>query len=177
MKTKTNAKTYRLMPELIPAPFWGVSAYRHFGKTKPWKEIRQDTLANADYRCESCEADGPQLACHDKWKYDDKTRVATLVGFEIRCLLCHNATHVGRAIELGFEQDAIQQLRKVNRCADREVVEMIAAARSQWEKRSEKKWTVAIAPALLKRYPRLGEVPVMLELMNASRGRGKVVNL
>jgi hypothetical protein len=40
---------------------------------------------------------------------------------------------------------------------------MIAASMSQWEKRSEKKWTVAIAPALLKRYPRLGEVPLMLD--------------
>jgi len=37
MKTKT--KTYRLVSELIPEPLWGVSAYRVFGKTKPWKEM------------------------------------------------------------------------------------------------------------------------------------------
>jgi hypothetical protein len=157
-----KTKTYRLLPELIPEPLWGVSAYRVFGKTKPWKEIRQETLENAGNRCESCEADGPQLACHDKWKYDDKTRVATLIGFEIRCILCHSATHIGRAIELGFEQDAIRQLCKVNRCTEREVEEMIVAAMSQWEERSEKKWTIVIAPALLKRYPRLQEVPLMM---------------
>jgi hypothetical protein len=160
---KTNkTKTYRLVPELIPEPLWGVSAYRVFKKTKPWKEIQQDTHQKAGYRCESCEADGPQLACHDKWRYVDKTCVATLIGFEIRCLLCHNATHIGRAIELGFGQDAIRQLRKVNRCTEREVGEMIVAAMSQWEKRSEKKWTVVVAPALLKRYPRLQEVPLMM---------------
>jgi hypothetical protein len=39
---------------------------------------------------------------------------------------------------------------------------MIAAAMSHWEKRSEKKWTVLVASALLKRYPRLEEVPLMV---------------
>jgi hypothetical protein len=39
---------------------------------------------------------------------------------------------------------------------------MIVAAMSQWEKRSEKKWTVVVAPVLLKRYPRLQEVPLMV---------------
>jgi len=39
---------------------------------------------------------------------------------------------------------------------------MIAAAMSQWERRSEKKWKVAVAPALLKRYPRLQEVPLVM---------------
>ena len=158
-KIKTQ---HRLIPELIPEPLWGVSAYRVFGKTKPWKEIRQDTLENAGNKCEACGADGPQLACHDKWKYDDKTRVATLIGFEVRCVLCHSATHIGRAIKLGFEKDAIRQLCKVNRCTEREVGEMIETAMSQWEKRSEKQWKVVIAPELLRRYPRLEEVPLMV---------------
>lgn len=42
---KTTA--YRLVLELIPEALWGISAYRVFGKTKPWKEIRQDTLEEA----------------------------------------------------------------------------------------------------------------------------------
>lgn len=154
--------SYRLVPELIPAPLWGVSAYRVFGKTKPWKEIRQETLEKAHNKCESCDSDGPQLACHDKWKYDDKTHVATLVGFEVRCVLCHSATHIGRANALGFEREAIEQLCRVNRCTERQVRETIEAAMSVWEKRCQKKWTVVVAPALLKRYPRLAEVPQMI---------------
>ena len=35
-------------------------------------------------RCQFCNADA-RLECHDKWEYDDKECVATLVGFEIRC--------------------------------------------------------------------------------------------
>jgi hypothetical protein len=136
----------------------GYSGRRNLGRKYARRRLRTQATDASPVK-----PDGPQLACHDKWKYDDKTRVATLIGFEIRCLLCHNATHIGRAIELGFEQDAIRQLCKVNRCTEREVREMIVAAMSQWEKRSEKKWTVVVAPALLKRYPRLQEVPLMME--------------
>lgn len=160
--TMKKATGYRLVPELIPEPLFGISAYRAFGKTKPWKEIRQDTLQNSGNKCESCDSDGPQLACHDKWEYDDKKYIAALIGFEMRCVLCHSATHIGRAMQLGFERDAIRQLCKINRCKVEEVGKMIEAAMSQWEKRSEKKWIVVVAPALLKRYPRLQEVPLMM---------------
>ena len=155
-------KSYRLAPELIPAPLWGVSAYRKFGKTKPWKEIRQDALNETGHKCGTCNADGPQLSCHDAWSYDDKKSVATLVRFEIRCQPCHNATHVGRANALGFKQDAYAQLRRVNKCSEQEVDEMVQAAMEVWERRSKKCWTVTIAPELLNRYPRLAEVPQML---------------
>jgi hypothetical protein len=157
-----KSKTYRLMPELVPAPLWGVSAYRLFGKTKPWKEIRQDTLELAANKCGACDADSPQLSCHDAWSYDDKTRLATLIGFEIRCQACHNATHIGRANALGFEQEAHAQLRKVNGCMQDEVDAMVEAAMELWERRSAKTWTVVVAPNLLERYPRLAEVPLMI---------------
>jgi hypothetical protein len=161
-KTASVAKTYRLMPEPVPAPLWGVSAYRLFGKTKPWKEIRRDTLQLAGNKCGGCDADGPQLACHDAWSYDDTRCVATLIGFEIRCHACHNATHVGRANALGLEQDAHAQLREVNGCTQNEVDAMVDAAMDLWEKRSAKTWTVVVAPYLLERYPRLAEVPLMI---------------
>lgn len=160
MKPKT--KTYRLAPEPVPAPLWGVSAYRLFGKTKPWKEIRHDTLELAGNKCGACDADGPQLSCHDAWSYDDTRCVATLIGFEIRCHACHNATHVGRANALGFEQDAYAQLREVNGCTQDEVDAMVGAAMDLWEKRRAKTWTVVVAPYLLERYPRLAEVPLMI---------------
>jgi hypothetical protein len=162
-QSKEKSPTYRLMPELVPAPLWRVSAYRLFGKTKPWKEIRQDTLERAGNKCGACDADGPQLSCHDAWSYDDKTCVATLIGFEIRCHACHNATHIGRANALGFEQDAHAQLRRVNGCTQREVDAMVEAAMGLWEKRSRKAWTVAVAAELLRRYPRLAEVPLMVD--------------
>jgi hypothetical protein len=42
---------HKLVPELVPEPLWGVSAYRALGKSTPWKTIRQDTLNEASNRC------------------------------------------------------------------------------------------------------------------------------
>jgi len=109
--------------------------------------------------CQFCGSDEARLSCHDKWRYDDKKRVAKLIGFEIRCALCHLATHIGRATDLGYEKEAMQQLRKVNCCTKKEVELMVKISMLAWQIRSAKKWTVIVSPALLKRYPRLEVVP------------------
>jgi len=105
---------------------------------------------------------GPRLACHDKWRYDDKNRIAKLIGFEIHCSLCDLATHIGKAEAIGYRQEATQQLCNVNRCTEKDAEQIAAAAMSLWGKRSKKKWTVVVAPALLKRYPRLEAVTALL---------------
>ena len=161
MLRKGKVIMQKLVPELVPEPLWGVSAYRALGKSAPWKAIRKDTLERVSDRCEFCDSDAG-LECHDKWTYDDKTCVATLIGFEIRCKLCHLATHIGRAMQLGLLQDAVAQLCKVNRCTVSDVEGMIDAEMPLWKKRSRKKWTVVVAPTLLKRYPRLQAVPHMM---------------
>jgi hypothetical protein len=123
--------------------------------------IRKETLAEAGEKCESCDIDSG-LECHDKWEYDDKKCVAMLVGFEVRCKLCHLATHIGRAMQLGLLREAAIQLCKVNGCTEKEVEQMVTSAMSIWEIRNKKKWTVVVAPRLLKRYPRLQKVSLMI---------------
>jgi hypothetical protein len=152
--------SHRLVPELVPRPLWGISAPRALKKSTAWKTIRKETLSEVGDRCQFCNADA-RLECHDKWEYDDKECVATLVGFEIRCKACHFATHIGRAMQLGLLHEAAAQLCKVNGCTASDVDGMVDAAMSLWKKRNEKRWTVVVVPALLKRYPRLQEVPLL----------------
>jgi hypothetical protein len=151
---------YKLVPELVPRPLWGISAPRALKKSAAWKAIRKDTLSEVGEKCQFCDAEA-RLECHDKWEYDDKKCVATLVGFEIRCKACHFVTHIGRAIQLGLLHEAAAHLRKVNGCTEKDVERMVGAAMSLWKKRNQKKWTIVVAPALLKQYPRLHEVPLM----------------
>jgi len=78
---------------------------------------------------------------------------------------------MGRAAALGYAEEATQQLRKVNGCTNRDVDLMLAAAMSLWARRSERKWIVTVAPALLKRYPRLQALPLYAKkLVKDSRG-------
>lgn len=162
---KTTAKTFRLIPELVPRPLWGVSAPRALKKSTAWKAIRTETLTTAGDKCQFCDT-GAQLECHDKWEYDDKKATATLVGFECRCKMCHFATHIGRAMTLGpmYLQQAVAQLCKVNACTVKDIDDILSVEMPLWEKRNKKRWTVVIAPDLLKRYPRLAEVPAMMSV-------------
>jgi hypothetical protein len=153
-------KTHKLVPELVPRPLWGISAPRALNKSTAWKAIRKDTIAEAGNRCLFCSTD-TRLECHDKWKYDDKNCVATLVGFEIRCKMCHMATHIGRARKLGFLAEAVMHICSVNGCTPDDVRKIVDAEMPRWERRSKKRWTVVVAPTLLKRYPSLQAVPLM----------------
>ena len=153
-----------LLPELVPAPLWGRSAYRMLGGRVAWtKRIRPDALAKSGNRCDICGSAEGRLICHDKWQYDDKVATATLVGFEIHCTNCDAVTHIGLAANLGNREEvvmsAVAHLCKVNRCSEDEAVEILFAAMDLWNKRSQKKWKIKVAPPLVKTYPELAELP------------------
>ena len=105
----------KLQPELVPEPLWGTSAHRLLGHTKPWATIRKAALQAAENSCSVCRTTQSRLSCHDQWRYEDNKGVATLVGFTILCADCHGATHMGRAVEHGFGEEAIAQRCRVNR--------------------------------------------------------------
>lgn len=65
-------KTYRLMPELVPRPLWGISAYRLLGRGKAWRAIRQATLEAGGQECSICRSTESGLTCHERWSYDDR---------------------------------------------------------------------------------------------------------
>ena len=72
---------YKLVPELVPRPLWGISAPRALKKSAAWKAIREETLSEVGEKCQFCDAEA-RLECHYKWDYGDKKGVAILVGFE-----------------------------------------------------------------------------------------------
>jgi|ERR1700733_1696843 len=158
-------KKYRLTPELVPIDLWRRSAYRMLGGRVAWrKKIRPDALNKAEDRCETCGAKDGRLTCHDKWSYDDKKATATLVGFEIHCANCDSITHFGRLFKAGGITEEVMMslmihLCRVNDCKTRDALNILREATELWENRSKKKWKVAVAPALLKKYPELEGLP------------------
>jgi hypothetical protein len=159
MKSAAKPKKFPFVPELVPAPLFGRSAYRMLEKRKAWKIIRQDALGKAGQCCEACGTTQGQLSCHEKWDYDDTEATATLVGFEISCQLCHMISHAGRSISHGFKSELIAHLCKMNECTEAEALGIIDAAMAQWRERSKRKWTIRISPAMRKLYPDLGRLP------------------
>jgi hypothetical protein len=152
------------MPELVPGPLWGRSAYRMLGSKVVWKkQIRGDALSEASNRCSICGSEGQRLVCHDKWKYDDKQATATLIGFQINCGDCDAVTHIGMSVQISQREEvmlsAVAHLCTVNQCTPEVAVNILTDALAQWEKRNKKKWRVRVAPALVKKYPELAALP------------------
>lgn len=155
----SKLKGLRLVPNLVPAPLWGENAHGLPGRTL-WKRMRKDALEAAHYTCETCSDTpspiyGDPLTCHEVWRYDDKRRIATLVGLRIQCTKCDSAVHIDMATASGGFDRAIAQLCEVNGIGPKAAEELYDAAMVLWEKRSKKKWRIVVARPLLKRYPKL----------------------
>jgi hypothetical protein len=152
----------KLKPALVPKALWGISASELLGRSV-WQRIRRDALESCQSTCQYCGVQpsplyGDPLHCHEIWEYDDTKRTATLVGFKMQCQACSTATHIGRSMALGFGDDALNQLRKVNNITKEQALELYTAAMAIWEKRSSKKWRLLVSALLISRYPRLSKL-------------------
>jgi hypothetical protein len=160
-------KKLLLLPELVPGPLWGRSAHKMLGNRAIWKkQIRGDALTRASNRCSFCKSDEGRLICHDKWQYNDKQSIATLIGFEIHCSACDSVTHVGRAFMGASNEEREEVLRfvilhlaQVNKCKPEMAQKILMAAMDQWIKRSNMKWTIEVAATLVEQYPELVALP------------------
>ncbi len=153
-------KTALLIPELVPGPLWGRSAHKMLGSKAVWKkQIRGDTLAEANNRCSVCKSSGGRMTCHEKWGYNDKQFVATLLGFEIHCSNCDLVAHAGRAFKLGYGEVVISHLCVMNNWDIKHAMTVLKHAMDVWMKRSKEEWIVKVASSLAERYPELKALP------------------
>lgn len=155
------ARAYPLVPELVPAPLWELSAKKTLGAA--WKRIRQDVLDAARHTCEVCGHEpnpyyGDPLHCHEVWHYDDRRGTATLVKLRMQCKACDSAVHIGRAMQWGAGDAALTQLQKVNAISLFEAERLYAAAMIEWKRRSAKAWRLSVDAPLLAKYPTLARL-------------------
>ena len=149
-----------LIPELVPEPLWGRSAHKMLGSKAVWKrQIRGETLAEADNCCSVCKSGEGRMICHEKWGYDDKRFVATLLGFEIHCSNCDLVAHAGRAFKLGYGEVVISHLCAMNHWDVKHAVSVLKHAMDIWMKRSRREWRIKVTPLLVARYPELAALP------------------
>ena len=110
-----------------------------------------------------CGSTNEQLICHEKWRYDDKQGITTLVGFEIHCPNCDDAlTHRKRLSTNLLLREILALLClllcEVNQCSPEMSVELLSHALMQWEQRNRKSWKIEVGAALVKKYPELARI-------------------
>lgn len=79
------------------------------------------------------------------WHYDDETRVQKLIGLIALCPACHQVKHIGLAGLRGREQEAKEQLAKVNGWTEKQVEDYLEQVWKSWRDRSQHEWKLDLS--------------------------------
>lgn len=145
--------TENLFVDLVPSSAW-YSNLRSELTPAEWKAVSTSTYKASRYLCCACGGKGPThpVECHERWSYDERTRVQTLLRLCSLCPACHEATHIGLANVRGRGREAQQHLMSVNGWTPRETTAHVDAAFEAFERRSAMKWTLD-ARLLIEMFP------------------------
>lgn len=138
-----------LFVDLVPQGCWFTNV-RSCVDQASWSRLSRLTRHRAGYRCEICGAAAQpgkrvHLEAHERWHYDDATRVQSLRRIVTLCTPCHLVTHWGYARVSGREALAYTHYQKVAGIDLREVDRRVDEAFALWDERSRHAWTLDLS--------------------------------
>ncbi|BCK53189.1 UvrD-helicase domain-containing protein [Nocardia wallacei] len=138
-----------LFVDLVPSSCWFTNV-RSCVDRRDWQRLRRMVNARANHQCEVCgrgkdRSVGRLLEAHERWSYDDHTRVQSLRRIILLCTDCHLTTHYGFAQINGLESEALHHLIHVTGMAAGQARRHVAEAFRLWEKRSRHTWTLDLS--------------------------------
>lgn len=80
------------------------------------------------------------MDCDEWFTWDEETTVATLRRLVALCPTCHLAKHFGRAQQLGYEEQVLDHILRVNRWSKDQLEEHSHEAWTTWVRRSQIAW-------------------------------------
>ncbi|HZD70549.1 MAG TPA: hypothetical protein VFA45_17140 [Actinomycetes bacterium] len=109
-----------------------------------WDRVCSEVYRQAGYRCEVCGGRGAEhpVECHELWRYDDRTRVQTLVRMIALCPDCHQVKHLGHADVQATGAHTRAHLARVNGWLRVQTDAYISEAFREWAQRNQGPWTV-----------------------------------
>ena len=129
----------KLWIELVPDGCW-YSNLRTVLPKKVWDMIRNDAKARAGNKCAICGKENTRLEAHEKWSYDEKSRVQKLEDVVSVCHDCHSAIHMERTALLGDIERAENHYMKVNKCSYSQMKKDRSEANELHQKRNRIDW-------------------------------------
>jgi len=138
----------RLSVEMIPRPIFGENLRNRLSHAE-WERCKDYAKAESGGVCGICSGAGARgrVDCHERWEWNEtvKPHVQKLIGLIALCPRCHGATHFGRALVMGFEQDAIDQLMQVNGWSRTEAKIHVDIAMAHWKQQNEHAWELNLS--------------------------------
>jgi hypothetical protein len=134
-----------LLPDMLPSTTWEDNV-RTAVSSERWDKLRRYSYAAAGHRCEICGSKGdPHLECHEKWGFNDATRIQKLIKFLSLCPKCHKAHHIGYARSAGMLPVVLAHIQAINGWDAAQMATALANAEALWRKRSAHTWTVDLS--------------------------------
>jgi hypothetical protein len=138
-----------LFVDLVPSTCWFTNV-RSCVSQQDWERLRRMVTDRADRRCEVCDATADRdaqrwLEVHERWAYNNTTRVQTLRRLICLCTDCHTVTHYGLAQIRGRDAAARAHLIHVTGWTPAQADRHIRDAFALWHERSGHTWTLDLA--------------------------------
>ncbi len=132
-----------LFVDLIPKSCWFTNVRKcvHFSD---WDRLRIFIYERANNQCECCQSK-TVLDAHERWSFDEKTKIQKLKRIIALCKPCHEATHMGLAQIRGRGDIAKDHLGKVNGMSKFEAEYHIKKAFELWDKRNKSNWKLDLS--------------------------------
>jgi hypothetical protein len=103
--------------------------------------IRHYIYERVNNRCECCgRKRSKYLEAHERWEFNEETKIQKLVRIIALCKLCHSATHYGHSKRRKNMDNINMHIKKINNFTDEELQTHIKEAYKTWNERNKIKW-------------------------------------
>jgi Domain of unknown function (DUF5710) len=138
-----------LSVDLIPKSAWFTNV-RSCVSPEDWERLRTMVTRRAWQRCEFCSANRDpemqrRLEVHERWAFDDASRVQTLRRLVCICSDCHAVVHYGVTQIQGDVEAAFEHLIAVAELDVPQAKAHVLDAFRVWEERSQHQWDLDLS--------------------------------
>jgi UDP-N-acetylglucosamine transferase subunit ALG13 len=142
----------KLYIDLVPSSSW-YNNLRDILKKEEWDIIRKKAYKVAGNKCRICGGKGKKhpVEAHERWSYDENTKIQKLERVVALCPMCHLSSHYGFAQIKGKEKLVRTHLMKINNWNEEYLDLHLEVAFEDYYRRSNYKWEldISIVPLLL----------------------------
>jgi len=138
-------KEIKLYIDMIPRTSWYTNA-RSILAGHEWNKIKRKVYQINDNKCSICNGKGPKhpVEAHERWEYNEDTRIQKMVDIIPLCPKCHLTTHYGLAQIQGKEAMAYEHFKAVNGFEEHEVEHYMEEGYKTWIRLSKIDWIVDV---------------------------------
>ena len=138
-----------LFVDLVPTSCWFTNV-RSCVRPADWDRVKSLVVGRSGRRCEACAGTaepsrGLWRQAHERWSYDETTRVQALRRLVCLCTRCHRTTHFGYAEVTGQAVQAHAHLCAVNGWSTADADAHILMAARTWRARSTIDWSLDLS--------------------------------